>query len=259
MIADKTMAGRRLNVNATPVGQDSAQIETRQLKESLRVLIIRVDKCPLRLKLALQGSNLKHRKASTLTLTRTYKDGEDTSTATISESFKENIGKHLKKDKKKLILHPEVADRWQEWLVTGLPKEERDELLKDYPRRGKCNLEAPKLNPEIESFIGVNTNDSRRDKGFAYTQEKVGVALSATGQAISSILDAEEAADKDLLFTRLWDAGKMLTEVHYKMSTTRRSYINPGMDKIIQNALKKTKTGAPWRPSLRWKNDRQNH
>ncbi|KAJ8682920.1 hypothetical protein QAD02_018712 [Eretmocerus hayati] len=132
--------------------------------------------------------------------------------ATISESFKGIIGKHPEEDKKELILHPEVADRWQEWPVTGLPREERDELLKDYPRRGKCNLEAPKLNPEVESFIGENTNDSRRDKGFADTQEKVGVALSAIGQAISSILDAGEAVDKDLLSTRLWDAAMLKGE-----------------------------------------------
>ncbi|KAJ8682791.1 hypothetical protein QAD02_018605 [Eretmocerus hayati] len=161
---------------------------------------------------------------------------------TVSDAIRNIIGKHPAESQKEVKLNAEVSDRWQVWLESGVPKKERDEWPENYPIEGKCRLAAPKLNPEVESFLGEGTNERRRDIGFTETQNKVGMALSAIGQALSSIMEDDEV-DKDQLFTKIWDAGKILTEVQYKLTHTRRAFIDPSIDETIKGALKKAKTG----------------
>lgn len=40
--------------------------------------------------------------------------------------------------------YPDLQLRWKNWLLRGLPKKQKAELVKKYGRKGKCPLEAPK-------------------------------------------------------------------------------------------------------------------
>lgn len=65
-------------------------------------------------------------------------------------------------------LHPDLSLRWKHWVVKGLPKEQKEELLKKYVRKGEYQFEAPKVNPEVEATMadittkGTNIFNKRR-------------------------------------------------------------------------------------------------
>lgn len=49
---------------------------------------------------------------------------------------------------KEVILHTSLVSRWKEWIISGVSKEVKQDLLQKYSRRGNCGLEAPKSNPK---------------------------------------------------------------------------------------------------------------
>ncbi|XP_011875731.1 PREDICTED: uncharacterized protein LOC105566387 [Vollenhovia emeryi] len=132
-------------------------------------------------------------------------------------------------------LQEEPESRWGHWLSTQLGKEELDQLLDQYSRESdKCNFEAPKQNPEIAAMSPEVL--VQRDQKFITLQNTVGSALVALGSAISSLL-VDEEIDKLELLRRLCDSGKLLTQVHRGLSTTRRAFVSPGLNKQVRDAL----------------------
>lgn len=59
-------------------------------------------------------------------------------------------------------LHKDIFDRLEGWIADGLPKDDREKLIKKYSRPGY--LEAPKLNPEVEPALQEAA--VKRDKHF---------------------------------------------------------------------------------------------
>lgn len=132
-----------------------------------------------------------------------------------------------------LSLHPSIASRWKSFIASGQPTEVTEELLKKYPRTGNCNLEAPKLNGEIEASI----NDAAliRDKKFVHEQNLVGSALAALGTGISMIVrDEKVPIVRAKLLECLSDAGKLLADLHHSESKARKAFILPGVSKQIK-------------------------
>ena len=127
--------------------------------------------------------------------------------------------------------HPELTRRWSGWLANGLKVEDKEKILKKYSRKGSCALEAPTVNKELIKAIPEAT--LKRDEHFRYTQNSVGSALSALGSAISSLLsEDDEEVDKLALLEKLFDAGKMLTDIFHAQSKARKVYISPTLAAI---------------------------
>lgn len=130
-----------------------------------------------------------------------------------------------------LVLHPQLATRWKVWLVKGLNQEQKENVLKKYSRKGSVSLEAPKLNAEVLKAIPETTQ--RRDDHFIQTQNSIGSALSALGEAITMLLsNRDEEIVKELLVEKLCDSGKILTNVFYAESQARKAYITPTLPAI---------------------------
>lgn len=142
---------------------------------------------------------------------------------------------------REVMLHPDLASRWKAFIVSGVDKETRGELLKNYPRGGNCPLEPPILNPEFISSL--NETAVKRDKHFTDSQCLIGSAMSALGSAITLLLDErKEGVDRNELLKFMCDAGKLLADLHHKESTARKAYILPGLDKKAKTLLGKTQT-----------------
>lgn len=144
-------------------------------------------------------------------------------------------------DSGELDLHREIGDRWQVWSQDGLKKDKKQELLEEYPRKGKFHFEAPALNPEVEAIISESVK--KRDKYFCIDQNTIGSAISALGAGTSLLLrhKTEENYRTKVLKCCL-DAGKLLSELYYQLSKTRKAFIYPGLDKKAKEILEKSKT-----------------
>lgn len=146
-------------------------------------------------------------------------------------------------DKKAVDLHQSLVAKWNTWLTEGLSKENREILLDKYPRKGNVHLEAPELNEEVVATL--NESGIKRDRLFISEQNLVGSAMSAVGESISMILkDDEEPVDRLVLLERLVDAGKLMSQLHFQISSARRSFIAPVLSKQVKEMLHKTKPGA---------------
>ncbi|KAJ3648904.1 hypothetical protein Zmor_020673 [Zophobas morio] len=147
------------------------------------------------------------------------------------------------KKKDQVELHESLVSRWASWLSDGLPKEIKVQVVDKYPRKGNISLEAPELNEEIADTL--NETGVRRDQLFNQEQNLAGSALSALGQGITMILkDEEEPLDHLELLEKLADAGKLITQLHFQVSSARRAFISPILTKSMKNLLQTSKPGS---------------
>ncbi|CAG5108033.1 Protein of unknown function [Cotesia congregata] len=147
------------------------------------------------------------------------------------------------KKKEQVGLHKSLVLRWSSWLTDGLPKEVKDKVLEKYSRKGNISLEAPELNEEISATL--NETGVKRDQLFTLEQNLAGSALSTLGQGITMIIrDEEEPLDRLELLEKLADAGKLMAQLHYQVSSARRAFISPILTKSIKNLLQATKPGS---------------
>lgn len=165
-------------------------------------------------------------------------EGSNQATEQLDQSTLEILGEDLSHDSRgnTTTLHPDLASRWNGFLSKGVMQETKTFLLEKYPRSGNCNLEAPKLNPEVVS--SANDITIKRDQHFINAQNLAGSALAALGTAISTLLfNNEEGVDRLQLLENLCDAGKLITELHHADSLARRAYISPSLNKQIKGVF----------------------
>ena len=144
-----------------------------------------------------------------------------------------SISKALKVD-----VHPELISRWQFYASNGMPKEDRENLLKKYliPE----GLKAPTLNDEIKSVLKEKA--VKRDGYRFEAQKPASVALTALGSAVTMINTADQdGLDQEVFLERLADAAKLMADVQYNQSETRKAFIYPTFVKPLQALLKKSK------------------
>ncbi|CAD6228482.1 GSCOCG00012047001-RA-CDS, partial [Cotesia congregata] len=152
------------------------------------------------------------------------------------------IGETPSTEPEGLKLSNHISDRWKNWLKTGQTKEAKELLLKKYPRKGECSLEAPKLNPEIAASL--NEGSLKRDKYFSNTQNLAGSALSALSLVIDPILTKKrEEIDVKKMLENLWESSRILTELFRGQTVARKACILPSLNKQTASLLDKTETG----------------
>ncbi|XP_066596470.1 uncharacterized protein [Prorops nasuta] len=159
----------------------------------------------------------------------------------LDEDILNLLGKDsTKSGKVEAKFHPSLEKRWWFWLESGLPKEEKLELLKKYER--PILFEAPKLNKEITSLIGET--GIKRDNYFCDQQNSLGSALVSLGTTITSLLNSEDQLNKIELLERLGDTGKLMSNLQFELTKVRKSFITPGLSKSMRSLFSDRKSGT---------------
>lgn len=172
------------------------------------------------------------------------KSTETTESKKLDEEVELLLGDDLRAKKKEQVgLHESLVARWSSWVTDGLPKEVKDKVLEKYPRKGNISLKASELNKEIAATL--SKTGVKRDQLFTLEQNLAGSALSALGQGIRMIIrDEGEPLDCLELLEKLADAGKLMVQLHYQVSSARRAFVSPILTKSMKNLLKATKPGS---------------
>ena len=159
----------------------------------------------------------------------------------LNDILKKSLGEDPSESKsKKLTIHSKIISHWQYYSTNGLDKEERNQLINQFviPE----GLAAPKLNQQIHAQL---SEKSQKKDGYRYeVQRSASAAVTALSAAITMINDADEnGLDPDEFTDKLVDAGKLISDVQYKQSETRKAFITPRFSKSFQEILKNAKPG----------------
>ncbi|XP_051159918.1 cactin-like [Leptopilina boulardi] len=132
-------------------------------------------------------------------------------------------------------LNKKLVDVWENILKAGLSKDIRKELIEKYPTAINCKiLQSPKLNPEIKSVIGQLS--LKKDSFQVLNQNQLSAGVIALGTCLSELLSKPQAEiNVSQLIVLLADAGRILTDLHHRISLTRRSFITPGLNQLVKN------------------------
>lgn len=145
------------------------------------------------------------------------------------------------KENETFKLHAALANRWSHILTNGLAKSDHDNIVQKYKIPSNCNLLSPPIvNPEIKGIIPSNIK--KKDEAYVQFQTKLGLALTALGKGINSILTESvnlPPAYKEKLLPELSDSGRLLTGLYSDLSMARRSFIYPYMNKDMKELLDK--------------------
>jgi len=152
-------------------------------------------------------------------------------------------------------LHPAVLRRWQAFLKKGLSPDDQAALCAEYSVAEGGMLFAPHLNPELVFTLEDNKDTKSavtRDGYFHKTQTCLGAALLAHGQALSCIVADNESLDRPFVLQRLHDSGRLLTDVFFQLSQSRRALLIPQIaDKLDRKVLASLPTeGTLFGPNL---------
>lgn len=137
-------------------------------------------------------------------------------------------------------LHKDIAPRWNHILANGLSKETKSDLLKTYlPPENCSNMKVPKLNPEIKAAL--TEVNAKKDVFSQSKQNQISSCLAALGAALSVALSNTETFNEQLI-KPLSDAARLLCDVYYRESQSRRYAIINTLNKEMRETIKNTKT-----------------
>jgi len=89
-----------------------------------------------------------------------------------------------------------IAVRIEDILKKGLPKEEREKLIKSHVPPKNCTLvDPPKLNEEIKASI--NKTSSKRDARIVEKQKKITAVLALLGSTIVEIINISSSSNEE--------------------------------------------------------------
>ncbi|KAL4719870.1 hypothetical protein ACJJTC_005432 [Scirpophaga incertulas] len=132
-------------------------------------------------------------------------------------------------------INSDLASRCITILKSGLDKENREHLINNYLTPKNCQiLQAPKLNPEIIATISDNINN--RDRKIEAEQQQLGQGITALNQALSLLVT--NTSDRLTIIKTLSDASKILADLHYRKTMSRKKLITPVLDKKFLEIIK---------------------
>lgn len=145
----------------------------------------------------------------------------------------EVIGKRVADDR---VLAPaipkSIAVRLEDIIKKGLPKEEKEKLIKEHAPPKNCTLiDPPKLNEEIK--VSVGETSTKRDDRIVEKQKKISACLALLGSAVVDIINNEKSdninqkiSDTQMaLIRKLSEAARLLADLQRDETLTRRSLI----------------------------------
>lgn len=139
-------------------------------------------------------------------------------------------------------IHPDIAGIWGTILTKGLPPDEKSDLIKKYPAPSNCVImEAPKLNPEAKAAMPTST--IQRDNRLAAMQSQIGSCLSALSQALSHLIRENQTEYNVQLMEWVSDAGRILSDLHFSDSQTRRLFITTSVNQSVKETMSEAPIG----------------
>lgn len=131
-------------------------------------------------------------------------------------------------------LHEEIVVRWNSYLLNGLTKERRSELIDSYKIPENCKaLIPPSLNSEVHPCLPKFAQE--HDSFLLALQQQVAHGLSAAGLVLEKMLPVPDQAD-DL--KKLADACQLFGNVHHAITTHRRYKIMPHLNQDCKKVAK---------------------
>ncbi|XP_028171636.1 uncharacterized protein LOC114360950 [Ostrinia furnacalis] len=135
-------------------------------------------------------------------------------------------------------INEELANRLNYMATSGLDKDTRKELLQKYLVPANCkNLSAPQMNPEIKAATPEYVQ--KRDKSIEINQKEIAAAITCVGQIINAQIN-NPARDNELVKS-LMDVGRILCDVQYLQSSSRRNHALYSLKKELREQLASTK------------------
>ncbi|KAL0849555.1 hypothetical protein ABMA28_013821 [Loxostege sticticalis] len=116
-------------------------------------------------------------------------------------------------------IHPDFTQIWLPILRRGMPKEQKESLMKDYAILENFKfLRAPTLNPEISAAISDMSRT--RDKEIEGYQQQLGLGITAFAMSLT----ADDKQKK---------AIEILSDLHHMLTQARIKQIRPDLDKTF--------------------------
>lgn len=133
-------------------------------------------------------------------------------------------------------IHENLATLWLPLLKKGLPKENKEKILKENLVPKNCRLlQAPKLNAEISAAVSDMVRN--RDKKLSTQQQQLGAGITAVNKAMTTLLTSD---DKTKTLKCLSDGSRILSDLHYDLTSYRAKLITPCLDKTFLRVLQDT-------------------
>lgn len=137
------------------------------------------------------------------------------------------------------ILHSEISERWSETLKKGLKKEEKEDIIKQYPPfQNIPTMLAPKLNPEISAAL--NDSVKKRDNIIENRQKQLSAILSCLGSALQLSIMNDIEENRMTIIKRINDASRLLCDALFLDTRGRRSLILSVINKNLKDFLIQT-------------------
>ncbi|XP_045763042.1 uncharacterized protein LOC123872829 [Maniola jurtina] len=124
-------------------------------------------------------------------------------------------------------IHDSLSKLWLPLLRKGMPKENKDKLLKEYLIPDNCRLlQAPKLNAEISAAIPDMVRN--RDKTLTASQQQLGSGITAINRGVDLLLKSDNKVQAMKHFS---NGCRLLCDSHYLATQGRIKLISPSLDK----------------------------
>lgn len=134
---------------------------------------------------------------------------------------------------------PDIAIRWEEVLLKGIPQDVLKEMIIKHPPPKNCaRFEPPKLNPVVKAIMPEQV--IVRDDRIVKRQEKLSAALSAMAKVLSAIVSTKVIPEWKILAENLSDASKLIADLQHDEAIIRRSLIVANVDISMRETLKES-------------------
>lgn len=133
-------------------------------------------------------------------------------------------------------IHPVLAERWQPLLRSGMTRDVKEKLLKEYAIPENCKLlRAPSLNPQLLRPLTDATKG--RDKKMEAAQQQLGLGMTAINRAMTILLTEEDKQSKVQAIKILSDGVRILSDLHFNETQARIKLITPSLDKTFLDTV----------------------
>ncbi|XP_039311958.1 uncharacterized protein LOC120359217 [Solenopsis invicta] len=132
-----------------------------------------------------------------------------------------------------------VTQRWRDLTRNGLSPDQRKSLLRKYsPAETLAFLKAPTLNQECKVAL-KNSSLIKRDEYNAKNHDQIGIVLCVLGEAISDLFrpgtEKSLSPEACLAVSKVNEGAKILADLFYRLSLTRRAQIIPALNLNAKN------------------------
>lgn len=125
-------------------------------------------------------------------------------------------------------LHAEIAIRWNNYLATGIKKEEITEIVGKHLIPNNCKLlKAPTLNEEV--LVCLPREALKQDEYLSRIQNELGNGLAAIGAVMTKIMSNRGNIIGEDILLSLAESAQLFCNVSHSLSEHRRHLIKPHM------------------------------